>query len=101
MQAFLATSDLVGFGFFFFFFHTAFKLNSLWHAGYTHDSLCNFYVCSRVNLLLYNPARCPDSTEPPLLSGQLPSYHSIFSIAPPSIIPSLSSHVLMQSTYIS
>jgi hypothetical protein len=28
--------------FFFFYNHTAFKLNSLWHAGYLRDNLCGF-----------------------------------------------------------
>jgi IS5 family transposase len=28
--------------FFFFFDHTAFKLNSLWHVGYLPDNLCDF-----------------------------------------------------------
>jgi hypothetical protein len=57
-------------GFFIFILnHTAFKLYSLWNAGYLHDNLCDFYMCSRVCLLLYNPARCPDSTKPPLLLG--------------------------------
>jgi hypothetical protein len=59
---------------FFFLNHTAFKLYSLWHVGYFHDDLYGFYVCSRVSLLPYNPARCPDSPEPPLLLGLVPSY---------------------------
>jgi hypothetical protein len=29
------------------------------------DDFYDFQMCSRVNLLLYNPARYPDSTEPP------------------------------------
>jgi hypothetical protein len=73
----------------FFYHHTAFKLNSLWHVGYLLDGhlldgylldgylldgylLDGFYgflVCSRVHLLLHNPARCPDSTKPPQLLG--------------------------------
>ena len=57
-----------------FFDHTAFKLYSFWHVGYLHDNLYGFYVCSRVSLVPYNPARCPDSPEPPLLLGFVPSY---------------------------
>jgi len=43
----------------FFFNHTAFELNSLWHVGYLLDDFYGFDMCSRVNLQLYNSARCP------------------------------------------
>jgi hypothetical protein len=51
------------------FNHTAFKLYSLWHVGYPLDDFYGLHMCSRVHLLLYNPARRPASTEPPRLSG--------------------------------
>src|SRR6195952_504939 len=80
------------YGFFFFFLnHTAFKLNSLWHAGYLRDNICDLYVCSRfVFLCSYSSARRPDFTKPPRLSGpwallischpQLPSIPSLSSV---------------------
>lgn len=64
----------------FFFFslnHTAFKLNSLWHVGYLLDDFYGLHICSRASLPLYNPARRPDSTEPPRLLGSMPSYFSV------------------------
>jgi hypothetical protein len=57
------------FVFSFRFNHTAFKLYSLWHVGYLLDDFYGLHICSRVHLLLYNPARHPASTEPPRLSG--------------------------------
>jgi hypothetical protein len=62
------------FPFFYFFNHTAFKLNSLWHVGYLLDDFYDFYVCSRVNLQLYNSARRPAFIKAPRLSGSMPSY---------------------------
>jgi hypothetical protein len=59
---------------FFFLYHTAFKLSSLWHVGYLLGDFYDFYVCSCTNLLMYNSARCPDSIEPPQLLGSTPSY---------------------------
>lgn len=56
--------------------HTAFKLNSLWHAGHLRNNLGGFYECSRVSLLPYSPARRPNSIEPPQLLGFAPSYFS-------------------------
>lgn len=61
----------------FTFNHTAFKLNSLWHVGYLLDDFYGLHICSRASLLLYNPARHPDSIEPPRLLGQMPSYFSV------------------------
>jgi hypothetical protein len=43
---------------------------------YLLDDFYDFQMCSRVNLLLYNPARYPDSIEPPQLLGSVPSYFS-------------------------
>jgi hypothetical protein len=62
---------------FFSFNHTAFKLCSLWHVGYLHDDFYGFHICSRASFLLYNPARRPDSIEPPRLLGSMPSYFSV------------------------
>ena len=56
------------------FNHIAFKLNSLWHVGYLVDDFYGLLVCSRANLLLYNPARRPDSIELLRLLGSKPSY---------------------------
>jgi hypothetical protein len=56
------------------FFHTAFKLSSLWHVGYVLDDFYGFQMCSRADLLMCNSARCPDSIEPPQLLGSMPSY---------------------------
>lgn len=36
--------------------------------------LLRLHICSRANLRLYNPARCPDSLEPLRLLGPVPSY---------------------------
>jgi hypothetical protein len=62
---------------FFSFNHTAFKLYSLWHVGYLLDDFYHLHTCSRASLLLYNPARRPDSIEPPRLLGSMPSYFSV------------------------
>jgi hypothetical protein len=65
-------SDRIDFSIFSFFFclnHTAFKLYSLGHVGCLLDDSYGLHICSRVPLLLYNPARRPASTEPPRLSG--------------------------------
>jgi hypothetical protein len=58
----------------FFFNHTAFELNSLWHVGYLPDNLCDFYLCSRLDFYSYSSARRPDFTKPPPLLGFVPSY---------------------------
>jgi hypothetical protein len=62
---------------FFCFNHTVSKLYSLWHIGYLLDDFYGLHICSRMHLLLYNPARRPASTEPPGLSGSTPSYFPI------------------------
>jgi hypothetical protein len=62
---------------FFSFNHTAFKLYSLWHVGCLLDDFYDLHTCSRASLLLYNPARHPDSIEPPRLLGSMPSYFSV------------------------
>jgi hypothetical protein len=61
------------FSFLFLFNHTASKLYSLWHIGYLLDDFYGLHICSRVHLLLYNPARRPASIEPPRPSGSTPS----------------------------
>jgi hypothetical protein len=61
----------------FSFNHTAFKLYSLWHVGCLLDDFYDLHTCSRASLLLYNPARHPDSIEPPRLLGSMPSYFSV------------------------
>ena len=61
-------------GFWFGFNHTAYKLYSLWHVGYLLDDFYAYIYALASTCNLYNPARCPDSTKPPQLSGSVPSY---------------------------
>jgi hypothetical protein len=56
------------------FNHTAFKLNCLWHVGYLLDDFYGLLVCARASLLLFNPARRPDSIKSPRLLGSKPVY---------------------------
>jgi hypothetical protein len=58
----------------FHFDHTASKLHSLWHVSYLHDDFYDSYVCSHLDLVPYDPARCPDSAKPPQHLGFGPSY---------------------------
>ena len=83
-NALVIVSRLLIIFFFFFLNHTAFKLISLWHVGYSLDDFYGFFVCSRLGLLPYNYARRPDSTEPPQLLGLLPSYFLVIVTPRPS-----------------
>jgi hypothetical protein len=76
--------------------HSASKLYSLWHIGYLLDAFYGLHICSRVHLLLYNPARRSASTEPPWLSGSTLSYFSVAVVlhhiltprhSPPPLLP--------------
>jgi hypothetical protein len=77
----------------FFFYHTTFKLYSLWYVGYLRDGLDGFCVYSRLGSVPYNSSRRPDFLKPPQLLGFAPSYFPV--IATPllsSYTPSVFQH---------
>jgi hypothetical protein len=64
--------------------------------SYLLDDFSCFTLCSRVDLLLYNPARYPDLNKPPQLLGSRPSYVPV--VMTPYVSPHLSSSPIALSS---